>query len=210
MYHLLRGLHEHLTRKDEFSIIIIGLDNAGKTTILEKVKTLYNPIPGLSPGKITPTIGQNVGKITLPSTVLQFWDLGGQRDIRTIWSKYYDECHAVAYVVDASDRARLDEGWEVFDTVLSSPQILHVPLLLLANKQDAPDALSVEDIREHYEGWWQRRHQNGWEGNDGQERVASLDVMGVSALEGTGIKEAVDWLFIRVQNTKRRMDQPGA
>ncbi|KAG8850391.1 Histone deacetylase hda1 [Tulasnella sp. 330] len=151
--------------------------------------------------------GTPLGKITLPSTVLQFWDLGGQRDIRTIWHKYYDECHAVAYVVDASDRARLDEGWEVFDTVLSSPQILHVPLLLLANKQDAQDALSVEDIREHYEDWWQRRHQDGWSEGDGQERVASLDVMGVSALEGTGIKEAVDWLFIRVQNTKRRVDQ---
>lgn len=122
-----------------------------------------------------------------------------------IWQKYYDECHAVAYVVDASDRGRLDEGWEVFDTVLSSPQILHVPLLLLANKQDAPEALSVEDIREHYEGWWQRRHQEGkWDESDEKERVASLDVMGVSALEGTGIKEAVDWLFIRVQNTKRR------
>lgn len=75
-------------------------------------------------------------------------------------------------------------GLERFvDTVLSSPQILHVPLLLLANKQDAQGALSVEDIREHYEDWWQRRHQEGtWDGD--QERVASLDVMGVSALEG--------------------------
>jgi len=81
-------------------------------------------------------------------------------------------------------------------------------LLLLANKQDAPDALSVEDIREHYEGWWQRRHQEGeWNEGDDRERVASLDVMGVSALQGTGIKEAVDWLFIRVQNAKRRVDQ---
>jgi len=132
--------------------------------------------------------------------------LGGQRDIRTIWDKYYDECHAVAYVIDASDRERLDEGWEVFDTVLSSPKILHLPLLLLANKQDSPDALTVEDIRENYEDWWQRRHQSGaWEQEDQPERVASLDVMGVSALDGTGIKEAVDWLFIRVQNapTKR-------
>jgi len=207
MYHLLRGLHEHLTKKDEFSVIIIGLDNAGKTTILERIKTLYNRTPGLTPDKIAPTVGQNVGKITLPSTVLQFWDLGGQRDIRTIWEKYYEECHAVAYVIDASDKKRLDEGWEVFDTVLSSPQILHVPLLLLANKQDVLDALSVEDIRENYEDWWQRRHPSGtWEHEEQPERVASLDVMGVSGLDGSGIKEAVDWLFIRVQNTTRRKD----
>lgn len=57
-----------------------------------------------------------VGKITLPSSILLFWDLGGQRDIRTIWSKYYDECHAVVFVVDAADLERMSEGWEVFGT----------------------------------------------------------------------------------------------
>jgi len=54
------------------------------------------------------------GKITLPSTILQFWDLGGQRGIRNIWPKYYKDCHAVVYVLDAEDRERLGEGWEVF------------------------------------------------------------------------------------------------
>jgi len=56
----------------------------------------------------------SVGKISLPSTTLNFFDLGGQRDIRRIWEKYYDECHAVVFVLDASDQARLSEGWEVF------------------------------------------------------------------------------------------------
>jgi ADP-ribosylation factor related protein 1 len=55
-----------------------------------------------------------VGKISLPSTVLQFFDLGGQRDIRSIWPRYYDECHAVVFVLDAADQARLSETWEVF------------------------------------------------------------------------------------------------
>lgn len=54
------------------------------------------------------------GKITLPSTILQFWDLGGQRGIRSIWPRYYDDCHAVAFVIDAEDRERLGEGWDVF------------------------------------------------------------------------------------------------
>ncbi|KDQ15330.1 hypothetical protein BOTBODRAFT_54886 [Botryobasidium botryosum FD-172 SS1] len=213
MYHLLKGLHAHLTRKDEFSVIIIGLDNAGKTTLLEKIKSLYNNVPGLPPDKIGPTVGQNIGKITLPSTILQFWDLGGQRDIRTIWERYYDECHAVAYVVDADDRERLDEGWSVFDNVLSSPKILDVPLLLLANKQDSPSSLSVQEIRESYENWWQRRKAADRSQDDGdvqngdrEERMASLDVMGVSALEGTGIRDAVNWLFIRVQNSRRNTD----
>ncbi|GLB37815.1 putative small GTPase superfamily, Arf family protein [Lyophyllum shimeji] len=213
MYHLLKGLHEHLTRKEEFSVIIIGLDGAGKTTLLEKIKTLYNDAPGLSPDKIAPTVGQNTGTITLPSSILQFWDLGGQRGIRNIWPKYYDDCHAVAYVIDAEDRERLGEGWEVFDAVLSAPQILGVPLLLLANKQDSPLSLSVEEIRHDYEDWYQRKLESarrdtryGQGENERmarKERIASLEVMGVSALEGTGVREAVDWLFIRVQNSRR-------
>ena len=55
-----------------------------------------------------------MGKITLPSTILQFFDLGGQSGIRTIWHRYYDDGHAIAYVVDAADPERLNEGWEVF------------------------------------------------------------------------------------------------
>ncbi|KZP34417.1 P-loop containing nucleoside triphosphate hydrolase protein [Athelia psychrophila] len=210
MYHLLKGLHEHLTRKEEFSVIIIGLDGAGKTTLLEKIKTFYNDTPGLTPDKIGPTVGQNMGTISLPSSILQFWDLGGQRGIRSIWPKYYNDCHAVVYVIDADDRERLGEGWEVFDSVLSAPQILGVPLLLLANKQDSPQSLSVEEIRNDYESWHQgviesarRRYGEENDMEQRRQRVASLDVMGVSALEGTGVRGAVDWLFLRVQNSRR-------
>ncbi|TCD65612.1 ADP-ribosylation factor protein 3 [Steccherinum ochraceum] len=218
MYHLLKGLHEYLTRKEEFSVIILGLDGAGKTTLLEKIKTLYNDMPGLTPDKIGPTVGQNMGKITLPSTILQFWDLGGQRGIRNIWHRYYDDCHAVVFVIDAEDRERLVEGWEVFDSVLSAPQTLGVPLLLLANKQDSPESLSVEEIRTDYEEWYRNRQENARlnryadseDGGDRGERIASLDVMGISALEGTGVRAAVDWLFIRVQNSRRREEQSGS
>jgi ADP-ribosylation factor related protein 1 len=52
--------------------------------------------------------------------MLQFWDLGGQRGIRSIWPKYYDDCHAVVYVIDAVDHERLSEGWEVFGTYSTS------------------------------------------------------------------------------------------
>ncbi|OBZ70736.1 ADP-ribosylation factor-related protein 1 [Grifola frondosa] len=111
MYHLLKGFHEYLTRKEEFSVIIIGLDGAGKTTLLEKIKTLYNDTPGLAPDKIAPT-GPEHGK-----------------DHATL--------HYIA-ILGLGRAARHPEGWEVFDSVLSAPQILGVPLLLLANKQDSP------------------------------------------------------------------------
>ena len=67
-----------------------------------------------------------VGKITLPSTILKFWDLGGQRGIRSIWHRYYDDCHAVVFVIDAEDRERLSEGWEVFGvSIISSACAIH-------------------------------------------------------------------------------------
>ncbi|OWZ64359.1 hypothetical protein AYX15_03837 [Cryptococcus neoformans] len=240
MYHLIKGLHDYLTRKDEYSVVIIGLDNAGKTTLLERIKTMYNPTPGMAPDKIGPTIGQNIGKISLPSTTLLFYDLGGQRDIRSIWEKYYDECHAVVFVLDATDQARLSETWEVFDEVLNSPRLLNLPLLLLANKQDSPSCLSVAEVRESFDAWQRVRTNRNQDGNkddpkesgkgkaplkeadepretdasrtegrgwdDGgakEERMASLDVMGVSALEGTGVRDAINWLYIRVQNARK-------
>ncbi|KIJ61151.1 hypothetical protein HYDPIDRAFT_116461 [Hydnomerulius pinastri MD-312] len=140
-----------------------------------------------------------MGKVLLPSTILNFFDLGGQRGIRSIWHRYYDDCHAVVYVIDAQDRERLGEGWEVFDTVLSSPQILNVPLLLLANKQDTPHSLSATEIRQDYEVWEHHRRESARrtyrsssaaaddgedEGEGRKRRIASLDVVGVSALEG--------------------------
>ncbi|GMK58580.1 hypothetical protein CspeluHIS016_0600220 [Cutaneotrichosporon spelunceum] len=215
MYHLFKGLHTYLTRKDEYSVVIIGLDNAGKTTMLEKIKTLYNPTPGMPPDKIGPTVGQNIGKISLPSTTMHFFDLGGQRDIRSIWPRYYDECHAVVFVLDASDQARLSETWEVFDEVLNSPRLLNLPLLLLANKQDKDTSLTVAEVRESHDAWQRARperapvpdspqsHTIDLPDEDKAQRMASLDVLGVSALEGTGVREAVDWLYIRVQNSRQ-------
>ena len=111
----------------------------------------------------------------------------------------------MVYVLDAADHERLNEGWEVFgelflqshflcsnslkDSLLSSPKILHLPLLLLANKQDSPGHLSVEEIRENYEQWYQGKKDSarriyGEESDVKHERFASLDVMGISALEG--------------------------
>jgi len=69
-----------------------------------------------------------VGKICLTSTILNFFDLGGQRGMRSIWYRYYDDCHAVVYVIDAQDRERLGEGWEVFgkDTCVVCLSTLHL------------------------------------------------------------------------------------
>ena len=76
--------------------------SAGKTTLLERLKTIYTDFPGLDADKILPTVGLNVGKLEAMGSSLMLWDLGGQTGLRSIWDKYYADSHAIIYVVDAS------------------------------------------------------------------------------------------------------------
>ena len=62
--------------------------------------------------------------------------LGGQEELQALWDKYYSECHGIIYTVDSNDRARVQESKRSFDTMISSPNLKGVPLLLIANKQD--------------------------------------------------------------------------
>ena len=105
MFTLLYGLYKWLLQKDEFFVVILGLDNAGKTTFLEQLKTKFDGgYKALPPGKITTTVGLNIGKIDTAGVRINFWDLGGQEELQSLWDKYYAECHGIIYVIDASDR----------------------------------------------------------------------------------------------------------
>jgi ADP-ribosylation factor related protein 1 len=109
MYTLLNGLYRIATRKEEYNVLIIGLDNAGKTTLLEKIKGLYTSRPGLPADKILPTVGLNVAKIVISSSIVHFWDLGGQKDLRRLWKQYYPQCHGIFFVMDSAEPGRLEE-----------------------------------------------------------------------------------------------------
>ncbi|KXS20969.1 ARF/SAR superfamily [Gonapodya prolifera JEL478] len=192
MYTLLSGLYKHVTQKEEFYILILGLDNAGKTTLLEKIKTLFTGTPGMPPEKIAPTVGLNIAKIPITSTArLNFWDLGGQREMRSLWPQYYDECHGIVFVIDSCDEERLDECRAAADSLLTSDLTLNVPLILLANKQDLPTALPPHELKERFV-------------NRIAERMGAREsgVMAVSAIEGTGVKDAIDWIWTRVQRNR--------
>ena len=110
MYSLLSGCVEFLLRKEELHILLIGLDRAGKTTLLERLKTLYTDVPGLESDKVVPTVGLNLAHFEALGTPLLCWDVGGAAGLRSIWSKYYGECHGLVFVVDAADGGRLDEA----------------------------------------------------------------------------------------------------
>uniref|UniRef100_A0A224XX01 ADP-ribosylation factor-related protein 1 n=1 Tax=Panstrongylus lignarius TaxID=156445 RepID=A0A224XX01_9HEMI len=183
MYTLLSGFYKYLVQKNEYCVLILGLDNAGKTTYLEAAKTkIIKNYKGINPNKITTTVGLNIGKIDVSGIRLNFWDLGGQEELQSLWDKYYAESHAIIYIVDSSDRDRIEESKETFDKMISSENLLGVPLLVLANKQDIVDCMGVREVKPIFK-------KNG-------HLIGRRDcmVMPVSALNGDGVDEGIKWL----------------
>ncbi|XP_034442755.1 ADP-ribosylation factor-related protein 1 isoform X2 [Hippoglossus hippoglossus] len=139
MYTLLSGLYKYMFQKDEYCVLILGLDNAGKTTFLEQTKTKFSKnYKGMNLSKITTTVGLNIGTIDMGKARLMFWDLGGQDELQSLWDKYYAESHGIIYVIDSTDEERLTESKEAFEKMINSEVLEGVPLLVLANKQDVP------------------------------------------------------------------------
>ncbi|EGW01068.1 ADP-ribosylation factor-related protein 1 [Cricetulus griseus] len=137
MYMLLLGLYKYMFQKDEYCILILGLDNDGKTAFLEQSKTRCNKnYKGMNLSKITTTVGLSIGTVDMGKACLMFWDLGGQEELQSLWDKYYAEGHGVIYVIDSTDEERLSESKEAFEKVVWSEALDSVPILVLANKQD--------------------------------------------------------------------------
>lgn len=247
-------LSNSITRFPEYSIILLGLDNAGKTTLLSQIKALFNTAadpagqtgdaaPSETAGNTVPTVGQNVATIDLPDMYLKIWDVGGQMSLRRLWTSYFKSAHAVVFVVDSTDlgngevddgpktpgwagrkksyigkadddddepqtpwtpmtpmtpgmmlsgqpQGRLEECRAVLESVLQNDDTTGIPILVLANKQDREDCLEVVRIKEGFV-------KKVFEGGKGA-MIRDSRVLPVSALKGTGVKEAVDWVKSRV------------
>ncbi|KAG4182357.1 hypothetical protein ERO13_A09G040865v2 [Gossypium hirsutum] len=135
MFSLFYGLWKYLFSKTEFHVLILGIDKAGKTTLLEKLKSVYSNLAGVPPDRIVPTVGLNIGRIGVSNTKFVFWDLGGQPGLRSIWEKYYEEAHAVIFVIDAACPSRFEDSKSALEKVLRHEDLQGAPLLILANKQ---------------------------------------------------------------------------
>ncbi|CAH9103444.1 unnamed protein product [Cuscuta epithymum] len=191
MFSLLYGLWEYAFSKTEFNVLILGIDKAGKTTLLENLKSQFLNIEALPPDRIVPTVGLNIGRVEVSNSKLVFWDLGGQPGLRSIWEKYYEEAHAVLFVVDAACPSRFEDAKSALEKVLRHEELQGAPLLILANKQDLAKAVSVEELDRYLDL------------KKLDERVYTYQA--VSAYEGyrTGIKESVNWLVNAMERSKR-------
>ncbi|XP_063976053.1 ADP-ribosylation factor-like protein 13B [Diachasmimorpha longicaudata] len=146
MGNCLRFLMDKLTHRgsNRKSIVLMmsGLDNAGKTTVLNRLSNEFDP-------NVMPTMGFRVVSLRHKSFIIRVYDIGGAAQIRAIWKRYYHDIHGLIYVVDASDISRLSESKIVFGELIANEHIAGKPILLLANKQDVPGAIDELDVVEN-------------------------------------------------------------
>lgn len=164
-----------LWSKKEIRILILGLDNAGKTTLLYRLKI----------GEVVttiPTIGFNVESVTYKNLNFNVWDLGGQTSIRPYWRCYYANTAAVVFVIDSTDVERLETASGELRAMLEEDELRESALLVFANKQDQPGAKGAGEISEAL--------------RLGELKDRNWSIMACSAIDGRGISEGMDWLVV--------------
>ncbi|KIY73287.1 GTP-binding protein [Cylindrobasidium torrendii FP15055 ss-10] len=134
-------IRKNRMKSKEMRILFLGLDNAGKTTILKYISHEDT-------SKTSPTLGFNIKTLSLPDSpyTLNIWDVGGQRTLRPYWRNYFEQTDAIVWVVDSADRMRLNDCKEELHALLTEDRLAGASLLVLANKQDLPGALGMSDI----------------------------------------------------------------
>jgi len=159
--------------KKEVRILMVGLDAAGKTTVLYKLKLgeLVTTIP---------TIGFNVETVQYKNIHFTVWDVGGQDKIRPLWRHYYQNTQGVIFVVDSNDRERVTEAAEELQKMLREDELREAAVLVLANKQDLPNAMSVAEVTDKL-GLQSMRNRKWY-------------IQATCATSGDGLYEGLDWL----------------
>lgn len=158
----------------EMKILMLGLDNAGKTTILYKLK--LNRIK-----TSTPTVGFNVETVSYKNVKFNMWDVGGQERLRPLWRHYFPATTALIFVIDSSDTERLNEAKEELYSIISEKEMENVVLLVWANKQDLKNAMKPQEVSDFLQLRENLKNQL-W------------CVIGSNALSGQGLLEGLSWI----------------
>ncbi|KAG7321228.1 hypothetical protein KOW79_015643 [Hemibagrus wyckioides] len=121
-------------------VLVLGLDGAGKSSVLQQLNG------SASKRKCTPTRGFNFIRLHTPACEFDFLEIGGSEDLRAYWGDFLKRAHVLLYVVDSSDRRRLPLAKDELHRLLSID--MRLPVIILGNKQDKLDAVSVSELRD--------------------------------------------------------------
>lgn len=168
-----------LLGKKDVRILMVGLDAAGKTTILYQLKMGETV-------KTIPTIGFNVETLEYKNLNFTVWDVGGQDKIRVLWKHYYQNTDGLIFVVDSNDKDRVEDASEELKKMLAEEELKDAAVLVMANKQDLNGAMSPNEVTEKL----------GLQSLKGRQWL----VQGTSATTGQGLKEGLDWMAKTLSN----------
>ncbi|KAH7520032.1 hypothetical protein FEM48_Zijuj08G0100600 [Ziziphus jujuba var. spinosa] len=185
-------------KEKEMRILMVGLDNSGKTTIVLKIN-------GEDTSVISPTLGFNIKTITYQKYTLNIWDVGGQKTIRSYWRNYFEQTDGLVWVVDSSDLRRLDDCRMELDNLLKEERLSGASLLILANKQDIKGALTPEEIAKARLLHCPIQRNTFVQPNfrcfvilvlnlEAMDKTRHWKIVGCSAYTGEGLLEGFDWL----------------
>ncbi|XP_067669709.1 ADP-ribosylation factor 2 [Haliotis asinina] len=182
MGNIFQKLFQSLMGCKDMRILMVGLDAAGKTTILYKLKL----------GEIVttiPTIGFNVETVEYKNINFTVWDVGGQDKIRPLWRHYYQNTQGLIFVVDSNDRERISEAREELTRMLNEDELREAILLVFSNKQDLPNAMNAAEITDKL-GLHNLRNRKWY-------------IQATCATSGDGLYEGLDWLSNTLKSMKK-------
>uniref|UniRef100_A0A8C2RJX0 ARF GTPase 5 n=1 Tax=Capra hircus TaxID=9925 RepID=A0A8C2RJX0_CAPHI len=150
------ALFSRIFGKKQMRILMVGLDAAGKTTILYKLKlgeivttipTIGLYLPGTDPEIESCYLRSfNVETVEYKNICFTVWDVGGQDKIRPLWRHYFQNTQGLIFVVDSNDRERVQESADELQKMLQEDELRDAVLLVFANKQDMPNAMPVSEL----------------------------------------------------------------
>ncbi|MCO5607921.1 hypothetical protein L7F22_062123 [Adiantum nelumboides] len=163
----------------KITILMLGLEAAGKTTILSKLKLGAIVLP-------IPTIGFNGETVEYKNISLTVWDVGGEDTSRPLWRRYFHDSQGLIFVVDSNDNTRIWEARDELHRLLNEDELRDAALLVLANKKDLPHALNAAEMSEKL--GLHSLCQRKWH------------IQSTCATSGEGLYEGLDWLSANVAN----------
>jgi len=175
-------------------ILFLGLDNAGKTTLLGKLTTDEIHIH-------RPTLHPNVEDLALGGIKLKTFDLGGHAEARRLWRDYFTKCDAVVFMIDAAAPDRFPEVKDELDQLLQCEELAKAPFLLLGNKIDLAHKAVSEDGLKSSLGLSGLTTGKTAQGSGHQAQVRPLEVFMCSVVKRTGYGDGFRWLSQYLKNT---------
>ena len=172
-------------------IVLVGLDNAGKTTLIKLLSDDKFPVQTL------PTLGFNLHVMYKNNLKLHFWDLQGQESFRSQWVRYLNAADVILFLVDAADSTRFEESFKELLTLLEKVPS-SAALMILVNKIDLPDSVPAENVIKNLA----RKIQVDEKARNEMDRIGNFHNMSISLKEKSNWEQFVKWLYEELDKRK--------